>query len=286
VAAISTGGTRRAATRPSSYGAIGKVRLLTPLQERALAQRVERGDFQAKTHMVEANLRLVASIVRHYTGRGTPAQDLFQEGVIGLIRAVEKFDYRRGFKFSTYATLWIRQAIQRALEDRGRLIHLPADVSRALARIRRVRQALSGALGREPTNAEIADELGISAQEVETLLRYADDPVSLHTPVSSAEDVLLGDAIADDSPTTAEQSESSAIERSVNTGLTVLDDLSRQVIELRYGVGDCPTAHTVIDTAQEVRRSRQEVREIERDALKRMAAQEQISAWQPITHAA
>jgi DNA-directed RNA polymerase sigma subunit (sigma70/sigma32) len=287
MAAISTCGARSAETHQSPYGDIGKVRLLTPEQERTLAERVERGDFQAKTHMVEANLRLVASIVRRYTGRGMPEKDLFQEGVVGLIRAVEKFDCRKGFKFSTYATLWIRQAIQRALADRGRLIHLPADVSRGMARIRRTRQALTGALGREATDAEIADELGISAEEVEMLLRYADDPVSLHTAIPGAEDMLLGDTIEDrSSPTLAHQSESIEIERSVNAGLAALDDLSRQVIELRYGVGDCPTCYTVTDTAAQVRRSRQEVREIERDALQRLAVHEQISAWQPMTDAA
>lgn len=280
MAATSPCGERCDDTYPFPYGDIGKVKLLTPLQERALAQRIERGDFQAKTHMIEANLRLVAFIVRRYSDRGTPAQDLFQEGVVGLIRAVEKFDYRKGFKFATYATLWIQQAIERALHDRGRLIHLPANVTRAAARIGRARRELSGPLGREPTNAEIARELGIAQQDVEAVLGYYQDPVSLHTPIPGTEDVLLGEVIHGGAPTLAEQSEASAIERSVRAGLSALEALPRQVIELRYGVGEHSAPCNVTDTAQQVGRSSQEVRAIERAALKLMGTDERIGAWQ------
>ncbi|HEY3944401.1 MAG TPA: sigma-70 family RNA polymerase sigma factor [Solirubrobacteraceae bacterium] len=270
----------------SRFGDIGRVNLLTREQETALAQRIERGDFDAKTHMVEANLRLVASFVHLYKGQGTPEQDLFQEGVLGLIRAVEKFDYRRGIKFSTYASLWIRQAMQRALQDRGRLIHLPANVSRRLTSISRVRRELTGQLGREPTNDEIAVELRISTEDCETLLRYTKEVASLHAPIPGAEDIHLAEVIPDSAPTAAERSEQSAMQRSVHAALPALDGLSRQVVELRYGIGDRGGPFTVTETAQRLHRKQNEIRTLERNALTLLGAQEHISAWRPVKQAA
>jgi RNA polymerase primary sigma factor len=262
------------------YGRIAKVKLLTVEQESDLARRIERGDLAAKTHMIEANLRLVATIANSFAGLGLPGPDLFQEGVIGLIRASEKFDYRRGHKFSTYASLWIRQAIQRALQDRARLIHLPADVSRRAARIRRARRALTGELGRDPANAEIADYLDLTVEDVEKVNGHLQDALSLDQPIAGSEDIMLGETlIGATTPSPGAQGESHARQNSVQRALHKLDERSRRVIELRFGVGEHGETCTVTEAAQRLRISRPTLREIEHRALERLRRERSILTW-------
>ena len=263
------------------YRQIGRAKLLTAADERRLAQRIERGDFNAKTQMIEANLRLVVSIARGYRGQGLPIEDLIQEGVVGLIRASEKFDYRRGLKFSTYATLWIRQAIQRALQDRARLIHLPAHVSRTAARIRRATRELTTALAREPSSQEIAVALKLSAEEVERVLGLLAEPISLDQPVAWSDEAVLEETLVDPaSPAPVREGQLNAACASVRGALEALDSVSRSVIELRFGLGDCAES-TVTQTAQRVGRSRADVRMIERRALKRLARDGELVGWGP-----
>src|SRR5213075_2711947 len=178
---------------------IGKVPLLTGVEEIALAKRIERGDMQAKQRMVESNLRLVVSIAKGYLGRGLTFLDLIQEGSLGLIRAVEKFDYRRGYKFSTYATWWIRQAVTRAIADKARTIRIPVHMVEKLNRVAHVERQLVQRLGREPDAVEIAEELKLSVRDVRDILRVAQIPISLEKPVGDEEDSELGDFVADES---------------------------------------------------------------------------------------
>lgn len=282
--AASNRGADHAAVTPTLYGDLGQVKLLTREQERALAIRVERGDFAAKTHMVEANLRLVAKIAGGFLGQGLAYEDLFQEGVLGLIRSVEKFDYRKGYKLSTYATLWIRQAIQRAIQDRGRLIHLPADVSRQAVRIRRARQALSGKLGREPHDSEIALYLEFPVEDVKRIIAYVRDTQSIDAPIASSDgdELVLADTLSDQAtPSPAVQSQANAIARSVHRALQELDEPQRQVIELRFGLGEFGETCSVTDTALRLRRSREEVRTLERQALAALRHTDALAAWEP-----
>src|SRR5947209_467276 len=215
---------------------IGRVPLLSASEEVALAKRIERGDVAAKQHMVEANLRLVVSIAKGYVGRGLTFLDLIQEGSLGLIRAVEKFDHRRGYKFSTYATWWIRQAVTRSIADKGRTIRIPVHMVERLNRLINVERQLIQRLGREPSAAEIAGELECSPREVRDVLRVAQQPVSLEKPIGEQEDSALADFIEDASAQSPLELASEAVRReNVTRVLAALSRREREVVEIRYG---------------------------------------------------
>ena len=249
---------------------IGRVRLLTAQQEVYLAKRIERGDLDAKQKMVESNLRLVVSIAKNYRNQGLPFLDLIQEGTIGLVRAVEKFDYRKGFKFSTYASWWIRQAIARALADKSRTIRIPVHIFERLNKIGRAERKLVTGLGREPTVEEIAEVTGIELEEVESIRRSARAPISLEMPVGDDEQSEFGQLIAD------EQAES-PYERTVEIlnkealreALENLSYRERRVLELRYGLGGKHPC-TLEELARTFNVTRERIRQIENHSLKKL----------------
>jgi RNA polymerase primary sigma factor len=252
---------------------IARTPLLTPAQEKALARRVERGDMAAKDHMIEANLRLVVHIAKRYQREdsGLTLTDLIQEGTIGLVRAVEKFDYRRGHRFSTYATLWIRQAVGRAVTDKGRMVRLPITVADQVRRLEIAERALTTRLGGSPTPAELAADLGIEVEDVERLRGMGRRPASLDAPVADDGETELGDLVAAHSPSPEDVAMAGAERDGVAAALGHLGMIERRVLELRYGLGE-ESPHTPAETARALGVKPHQVRQVEDRALRTLGA--------------
>jgi RNA polymerase primary sigma factor len=249
---------------------IGRVPLLSADEEVSLAKRIERGDVAAKQHMVEANLRLVVSIAKGYVGRGLTLLDLIQEGSLGLIRAVEKFDYRRGYKFSTYATWWIRQAVTRSLADKGRTIRIPVHMVERLNKLIHAERRMIQQLGREPTPAELAAELECTVREVRDIMRITQQPISLEKPVGEEDDSALADFVEDVSAESPFEIASEALRReNVVRVLACLPRREREVIEMRYGIVG-GRARTLEEVGRAFNITRERVRQIENRTLKKL----------------
>ena len=249
---------------------IGKVPLLTAEEEIEIAKRLETGDEEAKKKLSEANLRLVVSIAQRYVGRGMLFLDLIQEGNLGLIKAVEKFDYRKGFKFSTYATWWIRQAITRAIADQARTIRIPVHMVETINKLIRVSRQLLQQYGREPTPEEIAKEMGISEAKVREIIKIAQEPVSLETPIGEEEDSHLGDFIADDdTPAPAEAASFALMKEQLLDVLDTLTPREEKVLRLRFGLDD-GRQRTLEEVGKEFNVTRERIRQIEAKALRKL----------------
>jgi RNA polymerase primary sigma factor len=251
---------------------IGKVPLLTAEQEVSLAKRIERGDMEAKNQLIQANLRLVVSIARRYANRGLTLLDLIQEGNLGLIRAVEKFDYRRGFKFSTYATWWIRQAVSRALADQARTIRIPVHMVETINKLIRVQRQLLQDLGREPTPEEIATDMGLTPDKVREIQKISQEPVSLENPVGDEGDSQLGDFIEDDQAVAPSDAVGELMQgEDLSRVLELLTSRERRVLEMRYGLTD-GRPHTLEEVGVQFGVTRERIRQIEAKTLAKLRA--------------
>ena len=249
---------------------IGRVPLLTPEEEVELAIKINEGDIQAKKRLSEANLRLVVSIAKRYLGRGMQFLDLIQEGNLGLIKAVEKFDYTKGFKFSTYATWWIRQAITRAIADQARTIRIPVHMVETITKVKKVSTQILHEKGHEPTSEEIAEKLDISVDKVREIVRVAQEPVSLETPIGEEEDSHLGDFIPDsDTPAPADEASHALLKEQLDEVLSTLTPREAKVLRLRFGLED-GKSRTLEEVGSEFKVTRERIRQIEAKALRKL----------------
>ena len=249
---------------------IGKIPLLEPEREMYLAEQISLGNKAAKDELVEANLRLVVSIAKRHVGKGMFFLDLIQEGNLGLMKAVEKFDYRKGYKFSTYATWWIRQAITRAIADQARTIRIPVHMVETIHKVSRTARQLLQENGREPTTDEIAEELGMTPEKVREIMKIAQDPVSLETPIGEEEDSHLGDFVEDnDSPAPSEAASQTLLREQISNVLHTLTPREEQVLRLRFGIED-GRPRTLEEVGRQFRITRERIRQIEAKALRKL----------------
>ena len=252
---------------------IGRIPLLSAEEEIQLAEKISAGDEYARDRLIEANLRLVVSIAKHFVGRGMPFLDLIQEGYIGLIKAVEKFDHTKGYKFSTYATWWIRQSISRAIADQARTIRIPVHMVETITKVKKAQNMLLHKNGHEPTIEEVAQELNMTPERVREIVRIAQDPVSLEAPVGEEEDSFLGDFIPDDdAPAPIDSAMQSVFKDELNKALDTLPARERDVLKFRYGVGS-DRSHTLEEVGKQFNVTRERIRQIEAKALRKLRQQ-------------